>query len=416
VRRSRLIGGAVVGLLLLLPGQALADPVVPSGFQIAPAIEKIHHPTRLAWGPDGRLYIAQQTGEIIAVQLKDGKEVARDQVATAKLNVLGITLKDDKLWVSDPGVIAVYTRTPAGKYEGRQEIVTGIPHGRHQNDGFAWGPDGKLYWGLGSKEDKGPEDHPWSGSIMRMNPDGTGLEVYAKGLRNPYGIGFAPDGKLWVTDNGVDDPPTSDELNLIVQGGDYGYPTVFEMPPAGSPTKAPTALFGDHNSTNGLAIYTGQQFPAQYRGGIFVAQWGSSFDEVTGRAVAFVDVRDPAKGIVSPFATGFVRPLDVLMGPDGDLWVADFVAGTIYRIWYVGADGGKPPEPVPPKPVDPPPGPAPSPAPTPSPTPTPTPPPPQPAPSPRASLVLWMALGVGGALLLGAGVWLWHQRRSKEGS
>lgn len=397
--RPRWIGALIA--VLLLPGAALAAPTVPAGFKIAPAIEQIHHPTRLAWGPDGRLYIAQQTGEIIAVQLKDGQEVAREQVATAKLNVLGITLKDDKLWVSDPGAIAVYTRTADGHYEGRKVIVMGIPHGRHQNDGFAWGPDGKLYWGLGSREDKGPEDHPWSGTIMRMNPDGSGLEVYAKGLRNPYGIGFAPDGKLWVTDNGVDDPATSDELNLIVQGGDYGYPTVFEMPPAGSPTKAPTALFGDHNSTNGLAIYTGGQFPAQYRGGIFVSQWGSSFDEVTGRAVAFVDVTDPAKGKVSAFATGFARPLDVSMGPDGDLWVADFVAGTIYRIWYA-AQGGKPVEPPPTKPAEPV-------------QPTPTPPAPQPtppaAPPETAPLWVWIAVGMGGALLLGAGAWLWQRRR-----
>lgn len=280
------------------------------------------------------------------------------------------------------------------------------------------GPDGKLYWGLGSKEDKGPEDHPWSGSIMRMNPDGTGLEVYAKGLRNPYGIGFAPDGKLWVTDNGVDDPPTSDELNLIVQGGDYGYPTVFEMPPAGSPTRAPAALFGDHNSTNGLAIYTGKRFPPQYQGGIFVAQWGSSFDEVTGRAVAFVDVSDPANGKVSAFAKGFQRPLDVSMGPEGDLWVADFTAGTIYRVWYeVGEQGGRPPV-EPPKPVDPGPGPQPNPNPNPGPNPNPSPnPAPNPSPAPRpglggrTALALWVLFGVGGALILGVTLVLWRRRR-----
>lgn len=400
-----LIGTLAVALLL--PGAALAAPVVPAGFQIAPVITQIHHPTRLAWGPDGRLYIAQQTGEIIAVQLKDGREIAREQVAKAKLNVLGITLKDEKMWVSDPGVIAVYTRTPEGRYEGRTEIVTGIPHGRHQNDGFAWGPDGKLYWGLGSKEDRGPEDHPWSGSIMRMNPDGTGLELYAKGLRNPYGIGFAPDGKLWVTDNGVDDPPTSDELNLIVQGGDYGYPTVFEMPPAGSPTRAPAALFGDHNSTNGLAIYTGYRFPKRYEGGIFVAQWGSSFDEVTGRSVAFVDVSDPAKGEVTLFAEGFNRPLDVSMGPNGDLWVADFLAGVIYRIWYMGIPDPEPLTEEPAQPVLTQPNPQPV-----EPTPQPVEPTPPSAP-PKASPWLYWVAGAGGILVIGLGVWVWRRRGAR---
>lgn len=393
---KRFARAIICSLLLLLPGSLLAAPAVPDSFRIAPVIEGIHHPTRLAWGPDGRLYIAQQTGEIMAITLKDGQEIGREQVAEAKLNVLGITLQEDKLWVSDPGVIALYTRTADGKYEGRQEIVTGIPHGRHQNDGFAWGPDGKLYFGVGSKEDAGPEDHPWSATIMRMNPDGTELEVFAKGLRNPYGIGFAPDGNLWVTDNGVDEPATSDELNLVVQGGDYGYPTVHEMPPAGSPTKAPTALFGDHNSTNGLAIYTGTQFPAPYRGGIFVSQWGSSFDETTGRAIGFVDVSDPAHGKVSLFASGFERPLDVSMGPEGDLWLADFTKGTIYRIWYEG-DVGKPAEPSPvqpaPKPVEP----------APAPVPTPL----EPTP---AVPVLWVALGAGGVVLLGALALYWRRQ------
>lgn len=83
------------------------------------------------FGPDGRLYIAQQTGEIIAVTLKDGQEIARDQVAKAKLHLLGIALKEDKLWTSDTGAISVYTRTPDGRYTNRQEIVMKIPHGLH---------------------------------------------------------------------------------------------------------------------------------------------------------------------------------------------------------------------------------------------------------------------------------------------
>lgn len=329
---------------MLWPAVAHGDshfgpPTVPEGFRVEPVITQVHHPTRLAWGPDGRLYIAQQTGEIIAVKLEGGREVARDQVARAKLHLLGITLKGDKLWVSDTGAIAVYTRTPEGRYANRQEILSNVPHGLHQNDGFAWGPDGKLYWGLGSTKDRGPETHPWSGSIMRMNPDGTGVEVFARGFRNPYGIAFDPAGNLWVTDNGADDPVSSDELNLVVQGGDYGYPRVFEMPPAGSPTKAPLALFGDHNSTNGLTVYTGNRFPKRYRGGLFVAMWGSSFDDQVGRAVGFVELTKQGAGYkanVTEFASGFNRPLDVIAGPDGDLWVADFVAGTIYRIWYDG--------------------------------------------------------------------------------
>lgn len=118
----------------------------------------------------------------------NGREVGRDQVATATLHLLGIALKDDLLWVSETGKIALYRRDAQGRYGERKEIVTGIPAGLHQNDGFASGADGMLYWGLGSTQDRGPETHPWSGTIMRMNPDGSEVEVYARGFRNPYGI------------------------------------------------------------------------------------------------------------------------------------------------------------------------------------------------------------------------------------
>lgn len=324
----------LAGVLLLAPTAAAAEPQVPAHFHIAPAIKGVHHPTRLVFGPDGRLYIAGQTGEVMAITLKDGAEVSRDQVATAKQNLLGIALKGEKLWVSDTGNIAVYTRDKSGRYGDRQVIVGDLPHGRHENDGLAWGPDGKLYFGLGSTSDQGPEEHPFSATVMRVNPDGTGLEVFARGLRNPYGIAFDPAGKLWANDNGADDPVATDKLYLVEPGGYYGF-AVKDQPKG--PVRAPVALYGDHNSTNGLAVYTGSQFPEPYRGGLFSAQWGSSYDDATGRDLAFVKLTKTDKGWrgeVSRFASGFDRPLDVTMGPAGDLWLADFHANTVYRIWY----------------------------------------------------------------------------------
>jgi glucose/arabinose dehydrogenase len=401
---------ALAGLLLAAvpaPARAAAPsgpPRVPAGFQVAPAIQNVHHPSRLAFGPDGRLYIAQQTGEILAVTVERGQEAARQQVAAAtkEKNLLGIALKDDRLWASETGIIALYTRQADGTYGDRQEILTGIPFGLHQNDGFAFGPDGKLYLGVGSTTDRGPESHAWSGTVLRMNPDGSGAEVFAKGFRNPYGIGFDPAGNLWVADNGSDNPSSPDELNLVVQGADYGFPRVFGMPPAGSGTRAPVALFGEHNSTNGIAFYTSDRFPNPYQGGLFAAMWGSSFDDDVGRSVGFVRLTHAADGwkaAVESFATGFTRPLDVAVGPEGDLWVADFYAETVYRIWYTGPGTG--PQPTPP------------PAPTPPPPPAPTPPPP-PAPAPPPALApalpAWIWPAGAGVLLLAAGALLLNRR------
>lgn len=338
-----LAGLALAALVLPIAATARADgPTVPQGFQITAAIPKIHHPTRLAFGPDGRLYITQQTGEVMAITLENGKEIERQQVAQAKLNVLGLAFRGNDLYISDPGMISIYHRSPQGTYAGRTEIVAGLPNGRHQNDGLAFGPDGKLYWGQGTTTDAGPESDPRAGTIMRANADGTQVEIYARGLRNPYGITFTPDGELWATDNGQDDPPSEDELNHIVRGGDYGWPKVLGMPPAGSKTIAPVLLLGMHNSSDGLVYYASRAFPAHYQGGFFIAEWGSSFGDDVGRAVGFVRVsKTPQgeKGTHEVFARGFNRPLDVTAGPTGDLWVADFYANTVYRIAYVGGGG-----------------------------------------------------------------------------
>ncbi|HYF81357.1 MAG TPA: PQQ-dependent sugar dehydrogenase [Symbiobacteriaceae bacterium] len=409
---NRLIILVLCLCLLLVPGPAMAapGPAVP-GFRIAPVVEGVHHPTRLVFGPDGRLYIAQQTGEVIAVTLRDGAETGRQQVAKASHDLLGIALKDDTLYVSDTGRVLAYTRQPDGSYGDPRAVLPEVPNGLHQNDGLLFGPDGMLYLGIGSTTDRGPEKHPWSGTILRFDPARPeSAEPWAKGFRNPFGMAWDDKGQLWVTDNGADDPATSDELNLVVQGGDYGFPRYFERPPANSGTTGPVALFGLHNSTNGLAFAGGSVFPAPYRDGFFVAMWGSSFDEITGRRVAFV-TRD---GQITDVATGFERPLDVTIGPDGDLFVADFVAGIIYRMWWEGTPPGGPGSAPSPGPM-PGPGPGPTPEPTtgPSPNPVPLPPPGHAEPPTSGSAAAWLLLATGAVVVLIV-VWGWQRKRGRS--
>jgi len=164
--------------------------------------------------------------------------------------------------------------------------------------------------------------------------------VFAHGLRNPYDLTFTPDGRLWATDNGSDQPcNTIDELNLIVEGGDYGWPY---SPGCDSFAKgiSPVAGLGFNTSSDGLVYYDANAFPAEYRGSFFVAQFGAnSGDPKIGKRVVRVTVEETAEGPlgrVTDFALGLDNPLDVTVDRDGSLLVADYGSGKLYRIVYVG--------------------------------------------------------------------------------
>jgi glucose/arabinose dehydrogenase len=172
---------------------------------------------------------------------------------------------------------------------------------------------------------------------MRFHLDGSHAQIYATGLRNPYGLAFRPStGKLYGTDNGRDDYGNSvpDELNLIVKGGNYGWPSCWGKS-GGTHCKgtiAPVGLFEPHSSADGITFYTGQTFPKRYRSDAFVAEWGDSVNGLgTGHIVK--DVHFSGNRVtISTFATGFANPLAVAIAPDSSLLVADYGTGDIWKI------------------------------------------------------------------------------------
>ncbi|GAC1442620.1 MAG: hypothetical protein NVSMB52_00010 [Chloroflexota bacterium] len=176
---------------------------------------------------------------------------------------------------------------------------------------------------------------------MRYHDDGSHGEVYATGLRNPYGLAFQPaTNQLYATENGRDDYGNSvpDELNHIVQGGNYGWPDCWGNGGGShcSGTIAPAAVFEPHSSADGIAFYTGYTFPRSYRGDAFVAEWGDIVNNAdTGHRVKRVHFSNTSV-TVSDFATGFSHPLAVANAPGGVLLVADYGTGIV---WSIGANG-----------------------------------------------------------------------------
>ncbi len=226
------------------------------------------------------------------------------------------------------------------------------------------GPDGKLYITLGQPFNvPAPEKldlykEKGIGGIIRLNTDGTGREVFATGVRNSVGMDFNPkNGELWFADNQVDgmgDDIPPGELNRATGAGQhFGFPyygggkvrtTEYkdQEPPADA---VPPAVEMDaHAADLGLTFYSGKQFPAKYRGGIFSAQHGSwNRTNPVGARVMFTAVNeDGSAGATEVFAEGWKtdageylgRPVDIAQLPDGSLIVSDDLAGAIYRISY----------------------------------------------------------------------------------
>lgn len=227
------------------------------------------------------------------------------------------------------------------------------------------GPDGKLYITLGqpfnvpapAKLD-GFKQHGLGG-IIRMDQDGKNREVFAWGIRNSVGMDFAPDKTLWFTDNQVDgmgDDIPPGELNRADKPGmNFGFPYygggktrtkeyASETPPPG--LTFPQVEMVAHAADLGMTFYSGKQFPAKYRGGIFNAQHGSWNRTVpVGARIMFTSLKpDGTADKTEPFAEGWLtadgeylgRPVDVAQLPDGSILVSDDFAGAIYRIWYDG--------------------------------------------------------------------------------
>lgn len=230
------------------------------------------------------------------------------------------------------------------------------------------GPDGKLYISLGQPYNVQPVekvelyDQIGIGGIIRINTDGTGREVYTRGVRNSVGHDFNPaNGDLWWTDNQVDgmgdDIPPGELNRQTAAGQHFGFPWTnarVEIPdyknvprPEGVEFIEPQVEMQAHAADLGMSFYRGNSFPEKYQGGIFSAQHGS-WNRTTpvGARVMFTALDENGDAASTEvFADGWLneetgeyrgRPMDIAFLPDGSMLVSDDFAGAIWRIAYVG--------------------------------------------------------------------------------
>ncbi len=237
----------------------------------------------------------------------------------------------------------------------------GLPDTVHHNWKYAaFGPDGKLYIQVGANCNICEINPGIHAQIRRYNPDGTGMEIVARGVRNTVGFDWHPVTKeLWFTDNGRDwagnDGP-QDELNRIAKGNEganFGFPYCHansipdpqvKRPNACAGVTMPAALLGPHAGALGIKFYTGKMFPKSYQNVAFIARRGSwNREQKFGYDVAVARISANGTAKIEPFMTGLLdakanafsgRPTYVLQLPDGSMLVSDEQNGATYRITY----------------------------------------------------------------------------------
>ncbi|MBX3080913.1 MAG: PQQ-dependent sugar dehydrogenase [Anaerolineae bacterium] len=344
----------------------LSIMTVPAGFKAALwAKLPFTLPTVITFGENGTLYALGSNGQIASATVSDGGTVAdritmlyddpNDQLDGA----VGLALRDGKFYVSDAGKISILTDSDGdGSLDTLTPIITGLPTRQytfHSNNGLAFGPDGKLYFPVGATSDHGPLREKYEASILRANPDGSDLEIFATGFRNPYDLVFTPSGDLFAGDNSPDAinnslaylPP--EELNFIQQGKDYGFPNTFgNMPYPNS--EPPLVELPTSSASSGITYYDAAMFPLAYHG-LYLAQFGTgaaypvASGVKTGQAVVLITLSPDGQGgyhgswqVFARMRTdlGDYHPIDVTVGPDGALYVAEYMTGTIFRISYEG--------------------------------------------------------------------------------
>lgn len=353
------------------PPQPPLPITLPAGFTAEVFATGLQFPTSIAFPPDGsnRLFVNElQSGRVRIVQ--DGV-LLRQPFAQVVTNTTGtfpvegenglLGIAFDPQYEANHYVYVTYAmRTDTGTFgtvarftdvsnrgEDFTVLLNGIPSAPgHQIESLAFGPDGMLYVSTGDAflADQAQDPDSFPGKILRLRPDG-GLPTdnplpnsytYAYGFRNCFDLVFNAAGELFSTDNG---PERDDELNRIVAGGNYGWPV--ELGQTTDPAYvAPLHVWDQIVAPGGMAFYTGTQFPAAYRGKLFLMLFGDTFS--TGpsdraKRVQVVDLTSTPPQLedfaVYAFA-GIGNPLDIAQGPDGSLFLSDIFQGRIYRIRY----------------------------------------------------------------------------------
>ncbi len=335
---------------------------LPPGFKIEIFARDVPGARSLCLSPEGTLFVStQDRGTVYAIIDRNG-DYRADKVYTliTGLNMPnGVAFREGDLYVAEVNRVIKFSDIEKNLERPPKTSVINDSFPRDKHHGWKFirfSPDDWLYIQVGAPCNICNRGDPYA-SIMRMKPDGTNLEIFARGVRNSVGFDWHPDtNALWFTDNGRDwlgDDLPPDELNHAPkQGMHFGYPyrhgRDIADPEYGDKAKgdiftAPARELGPHVAALGMRFYTGTMFPQKYRKQIFIAEHGSwNRGEKIGYRITMVGLENNDAVSYEAFAEGWLqpgnkvwgRPVDLEIMSDGSMLVSDDQAGVIYRISY----------------------------------------------------------------------------------
>lgn len=354
--------------------------LVPAGWTLS-VWARTDKPRLAAWAPDGALLISvPSTGQVLSM---------RDGASTVLLDGLtqphGITFAADRLYIAESNRVRSYAYREGAATQPRI-VADNLPDARspdlrgaysHALKSVAVGPDGAVYFSIGSTGNISEEDRdatPPRATIMRVPPEGGPAEPFSTGVRNGTGLAIAPDGAVWTAVNNRDniaDPATGqvdpayvddhppESVAELTPGRELGWPY---CNPDGGPANLPlirdvqtnpdgaqmdcAALppieqsLGAHSAPLGLS-FTAGQLPGPYDSGALVGVHGSwNRQNPQAPEVSYFDWRNGTLGDQQTLVGGFQaadgtrwgRPVAAVAGPDGSVYITDDYADAVYRL------------------------------------------------------------------------------------
>jgi glucose/arabinose dehydrogenase len=362
---------------------------VPAGFEVKEFASGLAGPRLLRVAPNGDLFVAETgAGRVRVLRASENGTVAQNEIFASGLRgPFGIAFypADDPQWVyvgNTDSVVRFPYRDGDMKARGTSEtIVAQLPTGGHSTRDVAFSKDGaKMFVSVGSASNDGenigkldpagvqkweqgkPAGAAWGSEIDRadvlvFDPQGKGRRIFAAGIRNCVGLAVNPTtGDLWCSTNerdGLGDNLPPDYVTRVREGGFYGWPWYYmgahedprhpgERPDLKDKITVPDVMIQPHSAPLQMMIYSGEQFPPEFKGSAFVAAHGSwNRSTRTGYKIIRAIVKDGVPtGEYEDFVTGFViddasvwgRPVGVAQAKDGSLLFSEDGNGTIWRV------------------------------------------------------------------------------------